>query len=619
MADKIILVPYFIGFVLFGIGLFSGSQLIGGKRAHLSHSLLSKYQIPLRPLRFLLSIIIFCGLCNLVLLIPSVLEVLLDISSSLALVFHQIGLILLVVVTFLIILVGVVAVLNHSGYLTYAAKRCKMIGFSQVLLPIKIKQLELFSIVLASLAYFYEALFPNSLIYDMGLYHLPFVKHLVKFGPEIGLANLHFRYGFYNIQLFGQAPLQAFSLSSTQVSPSLNILFLAAILVFAYQTIKISFSFDRKKYDKSNIIIGHLDRFRIRPISIISYWFCLFVLGLNFSGSLFAYNADFSASVVAGIVIFAFINGAFMNLEIMLLVVLLPLLKLSGFVAVLFVVLFVLILGSTYCMVYNITWQYAFVEVKRKVSESSLRLYLACVAFLYITYVATNVLVSGYLVFPQYKTGPIGEHAFPYEYVVATKDKWITAWARFGFDANTENIISNAPLKLWFPSFSKTERGKKMLFWIGSSFIVAIPSFIGVFCSRYKSELIVLFSSSVSTGIISSIVLLVLPPEPRFYSWINSLSAFNSIQLILVIPALGLILFSLTAVVISIVFKNRIATVETPLTEIDSYSRIKKFRWRTRSKADQPNLIIRKPLNGDQCWSAEPPCTTHKKTRFSGE
>ena len=619
MVSEIILVPYFIGFILFGVGLYSGSQLIGTKRALSSYSLLSKYQIPLRPLKFLISIVIFCGLCNLILIIPSMLEALFGIASSQALTFHQIGLVLLGIVSFLIVFVGAVAVLNLFRYLNYNRKYYKAISFSQIFLAIRIKRLELFFILLASLSYFYQALFLDSVIYDMGLYHLPFVKHLVKFGPEIGLANLHFRYGFYNIQLFGQTPLQAFAMSPSQVSPSLNIFFMAAAMIFACETIRISYSLGSKKIAQSGFILGHLNHFQMRSISIISYWFCFFVFGLDLSGSLFAYNADFSASVVAGIVIFALINGLFINSEIIFLVISLPLLKLSGVVAVVFAFLFMIILGSSYCMIYSFTWQIAFAEIKRKVSQTSLKAYLACMALLYVTYFTTNVSVSGYLVFPQYKTGPIAEHAFPYKYTVAVKDKWITGWARYGFDANAEDVIQNAPLKAWFPNFSKTVRGKKMLFWVGSSFVVAISSAIGVFYSRYKSELIVLFSSSVSMGIVGIIVLFVLPPEPRFYSWINGLSLFNSLQLILVSPFLGLVLFSFTAVGISVIFQTPMAIVKTPPMVIDSYARFKTFKWRTRSTADHPNLIIRKPLKGDQCWSAEPPCTTHREKSLSVE
>jgi len=121
----------------------------------------------------------------------------------------------------------------------------------------------------------------------------------------------------------------------------------------------------------------------VKPVSIIAYWCALIVLGLNFSGSLFAYNAGFSVSIVAGLVCFAFITGAFLNLETFLLLFSLPLLKLSGIVAVLYVALFIALLV---CGASILNVSYLSSAIARQFSvvfKSSWKLFAVVIAGLY--------------------------------------------------------------------------------------------------------------------------------------------------------------------------------------------------------------------------------------------
>ena len=96
------------------------------------------------------------------------------------------------------------------------------------------------SLLISSLIYLLAS--PKSIssgiFYDTGLYHLPLVNHLSKFSIEPGLANLHFRYGFYGLSFFGQVPIQTLTKNTNYLSPSLNIGFFAIYLFYFMAYIK---------------------------------------------------------------------------------------------------------------------------------------------------------------------------------------------------------------------------------------------------------------------------------------------------------------------------------------------------------------------------------------------
>ena len=226
VLESLLLLPYLFGFFLFGVGLNFCGQFLGQNGSSMTQSIYSQYQVSLRPLRFVVAIIVFSGICNAILICPSVIEMVFEVSSQSALILHQIAMAVLSFFVIFIVGVGVCSVLNTSKLLPTNIDALRISKFCRVASGIKTKSVELGFIALACSSYFYNSIFSNSIIYDMGLYHLPFVKHLVRFGPEIGLANLHDRYAIYNIQLFGQAPTQGFSFGQAIIEPSLNILFL---------------------------------------------------------------------------------------------------------------------------------------------------------------------------------------------------------------------------------------------------------------------------------------------------------------------------------------------------------------------------------------------------------
>jgi hypothetical protein len=611
MLQNLALLPYLIGFFLFGLGLFVCGQLAGEIGFNLNSSTSQQHKIPLRPLRFILAIIIFSAFSNAVLLFPALLEALFGLNASIAIRFHQVGIVVLAGCVLALVGIGSVAVLRVCGWKLDVFNKYKHFRPVTYILKNSIQIPELLFVALAVSFYYYNTL-GSGYVYDTGLYHFPFVKHLVHFGAEIGLANFHSRYGFYNIQLFGQVPIQSLAFGETLVAPSLNILFLAAFLMFAYASIMLSVS--SRHMELAPARDSHFGPWiQTSPISTIAYWIALFSFGLTSKSSLISYDADFSASIVASILCYSFIVGGFLNSEILILAASMPLLKLSGIVAILYVLLFIGSVGLCKTILLRHPIRFSGAARNLKSIRISWGLPASIILSLYVIFFSTNLALTGYLVFPQYKTGPIGDHAVPYQDVAVLKDRWITGWARFRFDAEPREVRANAPLGTWLPQFIRSGSGNTILFWIGSSFFVAACSIVGMFFKRNKPEFIVLFSSAISAGVVSALVLLALPPDPRFYAWINGLIAFNSIQLIVLAPVSGIIAFSMLIVAASMALRNRVAKMEVPELKASEFTREAiTSAWKTRANPGQSNIIIRQPTKRDQCWSAEPPCSPYE-------
>jgi len=612
------LLLYLICFFLFGVGLFVAGQMLGDEKKNTAQSVYDNYEIPLRPLRFAIAIVLFSGLCNTVLLFPAALETILNLTAEAALTAHKICLAILATTVIALVLLGCISAGRICCHLpgNYASLGISSQSSSKWLN--KIQETELFFIALSCALYLYTTLrFTDGYTYDTGLYHFPFVNHLVQFGAEIGLANFHSRYAFYNIQLFGQAPLQLLAFSKSLVAPSLNILFLASFLMFAYHCISNAFSIQTRNKPESSH--ENASRLRLKCISITSYWVALFSFGLtshdyllSYQSPLLSYNADFSSSVVASIVCFCFIVGTFLNSEFVMIAACLPPIKQSGIAAILYIIffgIFVLIckilLGKSVLALPAMSQQLSAFRV-------SWRLTTVIIVSLYIAFFSTNIALSGYLAFPQYKTGPIGSHAVPYLNVVQERDRWIIGWARFRFDSEPRDVKANASTGSWLPQFVPSERGQEMLFWIVSSFFIAICSIAGIFLHRNKIDFVILFASAMSAGILSTIVLLILPPDPRFYTWISGLIAFNCIQLIALAPFVGLMAFSTLIVSASIAMRKPIATMKVPEVVVSKIAKEKiTSSWRTRAVSKGAGIIVRKPFSGDQCWNSEPPCSPY--------
>ena len=171
----------------------------------------------------LLGIFLFCIISNFILLIPSSIFFINNSVDDIN-IYVKFSTNLLKLIVILLSFIGFIELVKVYKMSRY---RLKNISFEYD------KNL-IISLVITTLIYllFSPKSIAGGLDYDTGLYHLPLINHLSKYAIEPGLANLHFRYGFYGISFFGQVPLQLFSKSSNYLSPSLNIGFMAVYISY---------------------------------------------------------------------------------------------------------------------------------------------------------------------------------------------------------------------------------------------------------------------------------------------------------------------------------------------------------------------------------------------------
>jgi hypothetical protein len=574
------------GFFYFAYGLFLLSQLL------FTRLLAQPGDQGSRAARFILGLFLFCGFCNAILLLPALLEAAFGLAGPAALAIHHAGLAILALAVIAIALVGSLAIATSSPRLT-------------ALLPEPQASSAKFFFAIAVGAYLFNAL-RSDFVYDTGLYHFPFVNHVKTYGLEIGLANLHTRFAYYNIQQFGQVALQLFSPQPGFAAPSFNLLFLSALLIAAEEAI-------RQAQARAQQSIGLL--------AVISFWLLAFAFGTPGSASLLSFDADYSLSVAAAIVIYHCFAASFsgsLSKDILLLLVSLPLLKLAGVVPILLLILFAITLGLLKLGRHGVR---AFVPVLRArlaaFTAPPLKAGLLLSACLYLLMLCTNLTLSGYLIYPQPQTGPIGAQAVPRHYVQWEKDITITSWARSNTDLDPNNRQSLLPARAWIPTFLRTGRGKTLTLWIASGALVSAAAFAALLArlrrhSAREKGLESLFALSAATTIVSLIILVAFPPDPRFYSWMRSLTFFLWVDLLLLLPVAAALLISSLAALISAFSIGKLSTLPQPkVSRKDSHSTSLFPSWRSRARAQTGSLQISIPTPTDQCWDTQPPCSAH--------
>jgi hypothetical protein len=575
-----------VGFFFFAYGLFLLSQLLFAR-------LLSEPgdQGSLAA-RFLLGLFLFCGFCNAILLIPALLEATLGLAGPAALAIHHAGLAILALAVIAIALVGGLGLAASSSRLT-------------ALLPEPQASSARFFFALAVGAYLFNALRAD-FVYDTGLYHFPFVNHVKTFGLEIGLANLHTRFAYYNIQQFGQVALQIFSPKPGFAAPSLNLLFLAALLIAAEEAI-------RQAQARAQQSPGLL--------AVISFWLLAFAFGTPTSGSLLSFDADYSLSVAAAIVIYHCFAASFtgnLSKDILLLLVCLPLLKLAGVVPILLVILFALLLGLLKLCRHGGP---ALIHLLRTrlcaFTAPPLKAAFLLSACLDLLMLSTTLTLSGYLIYPQPQTGPIGAQAVPRAYVHYEKDITITSWARSNTDLDPHHRQALLPARAWIPAFLRTGRGQTLSLWIASGALVSATSCAALLArlgrhSARQQGLEALLALAAATTIVALVILVAFPPDPRFYAWMRSLTFFLWVDLLLLLPVAAALLLSSLAALISAFSIGQLSTLPQPKVSRKESSSTSLFpAWRSRARGQTGSLPISIPTPTDQCWATPPPCSAH--------
>jgi hypothetical protein len=587
------------GFFLFATGIYLLSQLLFAR-------LLAQPGAQGSPAaRFILGLLLFCGFCNAILLIPALLEAALGLDGRTALAIHHACLAILALAVIAIALAGSLGIAASSPRLTALLPEQQASRWRRFSPAGDAGSSALFFFALAVGTYLFNAL-RSDFVYDTGLYHFPFVNHVKTFGLEIGLANLHTRFAYYNIQQFGQVALQLFSPHPGFAAPSLNLLFLSALLIAAADAI-------RQAQAKAHQSIGLL--------AVISFWLLAFAFGTPTSGSLLSFDADYSLSVAAAIVIYHCFAASFsgsLSKDILLLLLSLPLLKLAGVVPILLVILFALLLGLLKLCRHG---GRAFAQMLRAslsaCTAPPLKAGFLLSACLYLLMLSTNLTLSGYLIYPQPQTGPIGAHAVPRHYVQWEKDITITSWARSNTDLDPNNRQALLPTRVWLPTFLRTGRGKTLTLWIASGALVSAASLAALLArlghnSARQKGLESLFALSAATTMAALAILVAFPPDPRFYSWMRSLTFFLWVDLLLLLPVAAALLLSSLAALISAFSIGKLSTLPQPKVSRKESTSTSLFPyWRSRARGQTGSLQISIPTPTDQCWATKPPCSAH--------
>jgi hypothetical protein len=597
-----------IFFGLFALGLGSTAEVLLADRQRPS----ANQQTKLEPqhgkgLHLVFAVVIYSFFCNALLLVPVLLQGL-GLPRTWMPQLHQLALGICLALCLGLALIGILALLRRHGIVRIGWLRHHPISAPTDLAMISLAISVGTYLIMSQL---------NAVSYDLGLYHLPYVNHIVKFGPEIGLANLHSRFGFYNVQFYGQAPWQLLAGQPTLISPSLNIIFFSALLLHFIPGILHAL---RRKSRGSTPQIGSLILFTL-AISV----------GLPNLGSIAGFDADFALSIASLITIDSIYHRSSTENQVFNVAtcVLLPLIKFSGILAVISVAAFLscnlalekLFNSSPISPPPNKSEPLTPTPYSHAQPLRSTRLVFAMIAAAWLCMASTNIVQSGYPLFPNTILGPIGNHAVSRAGAVDLLDRHVRAYARFNDDnAGILNgrIRADAPLSQWLPPFLRSDRGKLMIAW-GSSALFA--SLMGLSCLLFERKNDSRFrhtSLSITTLAMVGLVLLVLPPNPRFYSWLGALAFFVGLDILSKRPLSALAAASLVATGIA-------ARGHRPLLGIvgqPSYSKqVQQLRalhgWSPIQPADRGE--INRPVQGDQCWGIPSPCSPYRAALEDGK
>jgi hypothetical protein len=119
----------------------------------------------------------------------------------------------------------------------------------------------------------------------------------------------------------------------------------------------------------------------------------------------------------------------------------------------------------------------------------------------------------------------------------------------------------------------------------------------------------------------ATLALLVLPPNPRFFPWIGALIAFEAAQFLLLYPLTGLL--AVTALMTAIALRLQRPLLHAVGDEPSTLRPAPKgggYGWKSRATRgrDGSGPFIRSPINDDQCWAIQPPCSPFRSVLEKG-
>lgn len=607
---------------------------------------------------FVIAIVIFCLGSNFLMLIPPLMELLPAVSQVQGLLMHRLIMIFLLCSVGLIALFGLLLLWEPPCRFKVAG--LSLFRFCEYSNIGRIRRLCLSGFyVLATcfIGYLFVVTKGDGLNGDTGLYHLPNVVHLANFGIEWGLANWDLRYTTYSLQFFGQAPFQYLLPANGYVSPSLNIYFLAALLMLAVDSLR-------------NIIltrrINHLGSRAFPPIllTVLAYFCLSFVFGLEPRSSLISFNPDFSVACVSIIGIFyAAFPFSFVSFVLACVIALfLPLFKITGVFAS-FAIAIVIALRLIIHLLFDCSRAAPNQpSLLRLVSRNfahlrkSLLIFLVAGMLLVLVFCLTSFIMSGYLLVKASALGPFGHHAVPIEELKSFLQSELlfnrTQWYGIS-EVDTLHLQLNP--NEWFDFWRNGKEGKIMLGCLGLALISGFVFLVflifdcsslralsedpekmicgdeisfGLVGSRINKRYFLISNLSLSLAISLSLLIGIFlgPPQPRFYSWTIGISFYLPLSLAFLYPLLGFTFWSLVSSALMLIGRPGIlekSPIPKKLMRAEfHWNKPGSPRWKTRSFSDSEKTrfdysqIIEHADHGPGCWSVEAPCSLGKTSDY---
>lgn len=593
-------------FILFSFGLLAATRLkTGARRSADSQS----GKVPDERndgLDLLAGLIAFGVACNILLILPGLIEILTGSSEQPILMLHQFCSGLTTAAALVVALLGFLALMQSNRWPVSKSLLCLSSPLAtrfgtDAIKPINDASLRVLFFVPAVLLLSAPYL---GLQYDTGLYHLPSLLHFQAYGPELGLANFHFSFGFFNLQQFAQVSLQNLSPSRFILSPSLNLIFLEAFILTVVSSLA-----SIQKPDKPN---GS----RQTTTRALLYLSTGLIFGVQSLNSLVSFDADFAVSMTTLMLVYIlyFCGPGLRRDQALALSLFLPLLKLSGALGLGLIILLELLHQLPAIKGHRLRGAFGVVDlVLRNIKRKSALAGAYLLA--YAGMLATNLITSGYLLFPLPMTGPWGEQAVPLASTKFIRSALVTNYARF--DDNISLSASLYPKHLtladWLPRFLSTSRGQLMTFWIVSALALFLVLAAMTIAGRRTIRERKLMHLSTCLLPVTILALLALPPNPRFFPWIGSLIGFEFTELVILYPLISLLSSTMLMSLLSVRLQRSLlkSTGPDPYS-VRSLSKDQLYGWHSRheSSADSKGIPVRSPRK-DKCWSIQPPCTPY--------
>jgi hypothetical protein len=233
----------------------------------------------------------------------------------------------------------------------------------------------------------------------------------------------------------------------------------------------------------------------------------------------------------------------------------------------------------------------------------------------------TGILQSGYPLFPSVTLGPIGHQAVSRAGARDLQERAITAYARFNDDQAgmaSGKVQARAPLSRWLPAFLGSPRGQQLMAWISAALFASLAGLAATFHRSRDRWVLSLTALSLTTLGLLLLALLGLPPNPRFFAWLGALAFVVALETLWRRPLLGLVGAGLLAVGLAAKgHRSLLVGVGRPPVQTLQEERRGLHGWSSRQPGDQ--VTIHQPRQGDQCWAVPAPCSPSRAGLEDGQ